>query len=175
VEYQVRVLAYPPKITSAILYLLKISPNNATTNTELRRTTNDENLYPGRIIPDGQGGVLATWSVVPSVFPDPAPEPLPRRYQAVHVVADALPLAGPYDLPFRPVTARVTYGVSPSLVLGENGVMFASGYTTSSDGLSTDLAQIMAMNLDTGTPIWSYEVPAQNTIHRRSRPRFSTC
>jgi hypothetical protein len=41
---------------------------------------------------------------------------------------------------------------------------FASGYTTSSDGLSTDLSQIMALNLDTGTPIWSYEVPALNKL-----------
>ena len=32
----------------------------------LSSTTQDEALLPGPIIPDGQGGILATWTISPS-------------------------------------------------------------------------------------------------------------
>ena len=74
-EYEVRyIAANPRRITSAVLYLLKIGPDNSRTPITLSSTTQDTNLLPGRIIPDGQGGVLATWTVSPSNPPqwDPA-------------------------------------------------------------------------------------------------------
>ena len=57
-EYEVRQIAYPPKITSAVLYLLKIALDNSATTMTLSSTTEDVNLLQGRIIPDGNGEYL---------------------------------------------------------------------------------------------------------------------
>ena len=43
-------------------------------------SSNSANLFPGSIIPDGQGGVLATWTIV-NVNPPAASLP----YQAAYV------------------------------------------------------------------------------------------
>ena len=74
----------------------------------LSTTTQNEALLPGRIIPDGQGGVLATWTISPSNPPVPQ-----YPYQAVDVVGGVV--GTPYNLPFSPTT--VTFGQSPTLVL----------------------------------------------------------
>jgi hypothetical protein len=50
-------------VTSDTLYLMQINPDNSSSSTVLSATTQNETQYPGNIIPDGNGGVLATWSV----------------------------------------------------------------------------------------------------------------
>ncbi len=61
VEYEVRQIGNPAKVNSASLYLFEIAASGPQTTVLLGSTTEDENLFPGNIIPDGQGGVLATW------------------------------------------------------------------------------------------------------------------
>src|SRR5882672_2213876 len=118
----------------------------------LSSTTDDTNLLPGRIIPDGQGGLIATWTVSPS-NPPQSPPPNPHTYEASHVVG-GVP-GTPYDLPFNPHTAPL--GKYPTMVLGENGTAFASGLTAASDGSSNDVDQIVSFDLNSGTPNWSYQ------------------
>jgi hypothetical protein len=154
-EYEVRNAAYPPKITSSVLYLLGIMPPNSTPTLQLSSTTQDEALLPGRIIPDGQGGLLATWTISPSNPPVPQ-----FPYQVAHVVSGAV--AATYNLPFSPKTT--TPGQSPTLVLGENGTAFAAGPTTTSDGTNTSVDQIVSFNLSSGAVNWTYQAAAQSTL-----------
>jgi hypothetical protein len=165
VEYEVRQVAYPPKITSAVLYLLQIAPPTAgllgpQTTITLSSTTQDENLYPGRIIPDGQGGLLATWTISPSNPPPPPAPPNPHTYEASHVVGGAA--GAPYDLPFNPHS--VTFGEYPTVVLGENGVAFAKGRAAASDGSNNDADQIVSFNLNSGASNWSYQASTQAAL-----------
>ena len=126
VEYEVRNVV-DNVITSDTLYLYQIAPDDVTTNTiTLSTTTQNQALLPGPIVPDGQGGVLATWTISP--FEPPVPQ---YPYQAVDVVSGVV--GTPYNLPFSPT--KVAFGQSPTIVLGENGVAFASGQTTA--GCST--------------------------------------
>jgi hypothetical protein len=150
IEYEVRQIAYPPRITSAFLYLMKIAPNNSSTSITLSSTTQDTNLLPGRIIPDGQGGVLATWTIAPANPPSPT-----HPYQASHVVA-GVP-GTPYDLPFTPNTTAA--GTYPELLLGENGNAFATDGSDSTNG-----PQIVNFGLDSGIPNWSYQGQAQDAF-----------
>jgi hypothetical protein len=158
VEYEVRQIAYPPKITSAVLYLLKIGAPLAgelgqQTTVTLSSTSEDKNLLPGRIIPDGQGGVLATWTISPSVLPIPLQ--VTHSYQAAHVVSGAV--AATYDLPFTPL--KVTFGLYPTLVLGENGTAFAT------DGADTYSGpQIVSFNLSSGAVNWSHRAALGNAL-----------
>jgi hypothetical protein len=106
-------------VTADTLYLMQINPDNSSSSTVLSSTTQNETQYPGNIIPDGQGGVLATWSVSPlkgAVLQYP--------YQAVDVVAGVTL----YNLPFSPQAVDITK--QPDLVLGENGVALMKGQTT---------------------------------------------
>jgi hypothetical protein len=84
-KYEVRRIAHPPRVTSAILWLLEIAPNGTTSTNQLSSTSDDQNLFPGRIISDGEGGVVATWAIAPS-HPPLATNP----YQAAHVVNGAV-------------------------------------------------------------------------------------
>lgn len=155
-EYEVRNIAYPPRITSAILYLLKIASNNTSTAITLSSTTADENLMPGRIIPDGNGGVLATWTISPSDGSVP-----PHPYQASHVVGG---VPGPaYDLPFAPKTAPPV-GTYPTMVLGENGIAFATDGTNSDPSDPNDGPQIVSFDLNSGAPNWSYQLGSQDQL-----------
>src|SRR6202035_2194723 len=105
---------------------------------------------PGRIIPDGQGGILATWTISPSNPPVPQ-----YPYQAVDVVGGVV--GTPYNLPFSPTT--VTFGQSPTLVLGENGVAFATNSTDAVNG-----PVVASFNLSSGAVNWTYQAATQYTL-----------
>jgi uncharacterized protein YjdB len=153
-EYEVRNNSYT-RVISDTLYLMQINPDNTSSSTVLSATTQNETQLPGPIIPDGQGGVLATWTV------SPANAPVPQYpYQAVDVVAGVV--GTPYNLPFSP--ASTSFGKSPTLVLGENGVAFASGPTTTTDGMNTAISQIVSFNITSGAPIWTYQEAQGNTL-----------
>lgn len=150
VEYEVR-NTNNNAITSDTLYLYGLNGNTAS-EVVLSSTTQNQALLPGPIIPDGQGGVLATWTVS-----SPVVQQYP--YQAADVTNG---VAGtPYSLPFSPQS--VTFQQSPTLVLGENGVAFASGQTTAADGV-TQVSQIASFNLTSGSTNWTYQAPAQTTL-----------
>ncbi len=143
VEYEVRT-TNNNTITSDTLYLY----NNTTgASTLLSSTTQNEALLPGPVIPDGQGGILATWTIS-----SPVVQQFP--YQAVDVVNAVV--GTPYGLPFSPQS--VTPFVSPTLVLGENGTAFASGSTTATvNGAQVSIDEIASFNLSSGVPNWTYQ------------------
>jgi len=155
VEYEVRTDAFPPKITSAAVYLLTIAPDNTTTTLQLSSVTTDTNLFPGRIIPDGSGGVIATWTVAPSNPPSPPPNPLPQPYQAAHVVSGAI--AATYGLPFTP--SAPVFGNNPTLVLGENNTAFATDNVNANEG-----PKIASFDLTSGAVNWSFQASVTTSI-----------
>jgi len=121
----------------------------------LGSTTQDQALLAGPIIPDGQGGVLATWTISPSH------SVLQYPYQAADVTNGVV--GTPYNLPFSPLS--VAFGQSPTLVLGENGTAFARGTTTTSiNGVLTPVDQIVSFNLSSGAPNWTYQTGAGSTL-----------
>ncbi|HTV60668.1 MAG TPA: kelch repeat-containing protein [Verrucomicrobiae bacterium] len=160
VEYEVVQVAYPPQITSATLYLLKVSLDGTVTTTQLSSTNADENLFPERIIPDGQGNVLATWVI------DPASGAIPTNpYQAAYVVSGSI--SASYNLPFTPsnfVLGPDGLPVNPSLVLGENGIAFATDGTSSGDSTNGEGPKIVSFNINSGSVNWTYQVPTQTTV-----------
>jgi hypothetical protein len=148
----VRQIGYPSSTqTSSILSLLQISLDGSMTVTQLS-SSDSANLFPGTLMPDGNGGILATWTIVPS---NPNAPPVPNPYQE----ADVIPGAGvvnTYNLPGAPT--QVTNGsnglpINPTLVLGENGTAFAS-YGSN----------VVAFNIAGGSAIWSYQAPSQTGI-----------
>lgn len=154
-------VAYPLRIT------LKIAPDGSSTRIQLMDTSQlntsrypeptDSDLLPGRIIPDGQGGVLATWTIAPSN--PPVPSQGWHYYQASHVVGG---VAASYDLPFTPHT--LTFGQYPTLVLGENGTAFADGRTAANDGTNNDVDQVTSFDLNSGAPNWTHQAGTQSTL-----------
>jgi hypothetical protein len=142
-------------ITSDTLYLYSSTSGCIVLST----TTQDQALLPGPITPDGNGGLLATWTVSPSH------SVLQYPYQAADVSNGVV--GTPYNLPFSPQS--VTPFVSPTLVLGENGVAFASGTTTAADGV-TQVNQIASFNSSSGAPYWTYQPTAG--LRCRSLPQL---
>ncbi len=105
--------------------------------------------YAGLSVPDGFGGVLATWTVS-NINPPAASQP----YQAAYVSGGAVVAA--YAMPNAP--ASLTLGpdnlpINPTLVLGENGTAFAS-YGSN----------ITSFQLPSGSPNWNYQAPTQTTV-----------
>jgi hypothetical protein len=150
VEYEVRQLdSRGATSASSILWLLKIAPDGTTSTTQLS-ASNNANLFPGNIIPDGQGGVLATWTVDVPFGP-----PGPHLYQA----ADVFPGGGlnHYDLPMAPMQLMVDTNtglpINPPLVLGENGTAFVS-YGTN----------VTSFDLNSGAVNWNYQAAAQTAV-----------
>jgi Big-like domain-containing protein len=152
VEYEVRNVVNNV-ITSDNLYLQQIDLNGDWPHTLLSSTTQNEALLPGPIVPDGQGGILATWTISPSSGPVPQ-----YPHQAVDVVSGVV--GTPYNLPFSPKT--VAFGKSPTLVLGESGTAFGAGSSTTTDGTAVD--QVVSFVLSSGTPNWTYQGTAGNTL-----------
>ncbi|GEM_PF-5582421 len=105
--------------------------------------------YAGLSVPDGFGGVLATWTVS-NINPPAASQP----YQAAYVSGGAVVAA--YAMPNAP--ASLTLGpdnlpINPTLVLGENGTAFAS-YGSN----------VTSFQLPSGSPNWNYQAPPQNGL-----------
>ncbi len=141
-EYEVRT-TNNNVITSDTLYLYSSTTNAIV----LSSTTQNEALLPGPIIPDGQGGVLATWTIS-------AQPVLQFPYQAADVTSGVV--GTPYNLPFSPQS--VAPFQSPTLVLGQSGVAFASGSTTATiGGIPTSVDQIASFNLSSGVTNWTYQ------------------
>ena len=141
VAYEVRYVAYPPRVVTTSLWLMKIDTNNVVSHIRLTTTDTDTNLFPGTIIPDGRGGVVATWTFSPS---QPPADPSPLR--AAHVSAGGS--VSEYNLPIQPLQVLIdptAMPVNPTLVLGDNDRAFVS--------YGTDLA---AFNVNTGAALWTY-------------------
>jgi hypothetical protein len=150
VEYEVRNVVNNV-ITSDNLYLQGIAPtDNSFPTVLLSATTQNQALLPGPIVPDGQGGILATWTISPSSGPVPQ-----YPYQAVDVVAGVV--GTPYNLPFSPTTVK--FGQSPTIVLGEGGTGFATNGTDTVNGPA-----VASFNVASGSVNWTYQAGAQYTL-----------
>lgn len=146
-EYEVREIPYPPTNVSSTLWLLKIAQDGSTSATQLSNS-NKANLFPGAILPDGQGGVLATWGVG-NLNPPAAPAPYQAAYvSAGTVITYALPMA-PTQLVIGPDGRPTDY----PLVLGENGTAFAS-YG----------ANVVSFSLNSGAVNWNYPAAPQTGL-----------
>ncbi|MFZ0431154.1 MAG: kelch repeat-containing protein, partial [Candidatus Acidiferrales bacterium] len=160
VEYEVRQIPYPPTTISSTLSLLQIM-QDGTTNTIQLTSSDNSNLFPGSIIPDGNGGVVASWAVVPSDGSVPT-----NPYQAAYVVSGAVNTA--YNLPFTPanfVVGADGLPVNPSLALGDNGIAFVTDGTSSGDSTNLSLGpKIVSLNLNSGAVNWTYQVGTQTTL-----------
>ncbi len=150
VEYEVRqisaVLGAPP--VSSILWLLKIAPDGSTSTTQLS-SSNNANLFPGNLMPDGTGGVVATWAIAAPNSPFPA-----HPYQAAHL--SSFGGLTTYDLPMAPtqiVNGANGLPINFPMVLGENGTAFVS-YGTNA----------VSFNLNTGAVNWNYLAAPQTGV-----------
>lgn len=139
VQYAVRQVPFSGPMTSQ-LYLLKIAFDGTETTVQLDSATG-ANLFPGSIVPDGNGGVLATYTRVNSSFPAE-----PQPYRAAHVVGGTI--VNTYVMPHAPTT--ITNGpnglpIAPKLVLGGDGRVFAAY-----------INNVAAFTLSSGASIWNY-------------------
>jgi hypothetical protein len=143
VEYEVReVTSFPssPTTVSSILSLLSIALDGTTNMTQLA-SSNAADLFPNSIMPDGQGGVLATWADIGDFAT--------TVLQAAEVSPGGM---STYNLP---ITVPQTFGAFASgsgvvqLVLGENGTAFA-GPTN--------------FNVNSGAINFSYQVPSNGSL-----------
>jgi hypothetical protein len=150
VEYEVRNVVNNV-ITSDSLYLQEIAPtDNSFPTVLLSTTTQNQALLPGPIVPDGQEGILATWTISPSSGPVPQ-----YPYQAVDVVSGVV--GTPYSLPFSPTT--VAFGKFPTIVLGETGVAFATNGTDTVNG-----PVVASFSVTSGSVNWSYQAMPQYAL-----------
>jgi hypothetical protein len=139
----------PPSIGS-VLWLLRIGPDGTTNSTQVS-SSDSADLFPGNIMPDGQGGILATWAVVPI---DVTAPPLTNPYQAADV------LSGPaisYNMPMAPsqVVTNPVSGLPVFFppVLGENGTAFVS-YGTN----------VTSFSVSSGVLNWNYQAASQSSL-----------
>jgi len=148
VAYEQREVAYPPRVVNANVWLMKIDPDRTITNIQLASTMENWNLFPGRIIPDGYGGVIATWIVDPA-----APPAVPNPFRAAHVTATGV--VTPYDLPLPTQgLIRSPTLVDVALVLDQSadGAFAAYGST------------LTAFTVASGAPRWTYTATQPLTV-----------
>jgi hypothetical protein len=149
VEFATRHVPYPGTTVSSELWLLRLSASGSTNTLQLS-SSNDSNLFPGSLMPDGQGGVLATWTIVPPSGPTPT-----QPHQGAHIVSDSI--VASYAMPLAPselVTAPNGLPMAPWLILGGTGGAFAVYVAPAQPSGQT--STIVAFDVATGTALWSY-------------------
>lgn len=149
--FEKRQLAYPPQVVQTAIWLMKVRPDLTSTATLLSSSTNDTNLFPGRIIPDGTGGLLTTWIDTP-VAPNGLP-PMQSTLRAARIAASGaislfdVPLTLPLDLLTSPPSSLPT---NAELTLGESGRAFVTYGST-----------VVSFSVVDGSPIWNYSSGTQ--------------
>ena len=109
------------------IWLMSVRADQTWTTTQLSTTTANVNLFPGRIIPDGQDGLIASWSESPIV--QPGLPPAQSTFRATRVLSGGglmpfdLPLTPPLDL-LHPSDSPLP--TNPELVLGQNNRAYVS-------------------------------------------------
>ena len=114
-----------------------IGPGDVVIITSSTTSLSGSYTAPGRVIPDGQGGALATWSEGANATV-PASPPI----MVTHLSPSG---GGTYSLPMVDAS---------QLVAGENGVAFAAQNNTSQ--------KVVSFNISSGQVLWTYEAPAQS-------------
>ena len=119
--YEKRFLAYPPQIVNTGIWLMSVRADQTYTTTQLNTSTQNVNLFPGRIIPDGTGGLIASWIDSPIV--QAGLPPAQSTFRAARVISGGGVI--PFDLPVTPALellhpATSPLPTNPELVLGQN-------------------------------------------------------
>ena len=155
--YEKRFLAYPPQVVNTGvtgIWLMSVRADQTWTTTQLNTTTQNVNLFPGRIIPDGQGGLIASWIDSPIVPAGLTPEQ--STFRATRVLSGGglmpfdLPLTPPLDL-LHPSESPLP--TNPELVLGESNRAFVSYGNT-----------VGGFLVSTGGAGWSYAATTDITV-----------
>lgn len=104
--YEKRFLMYPPQVVDTGIWLMTVNTDQTWTTTQLNSATENTNLFPGRIIPDGDGGLLATWIDSPIVPAGPPPPQSVFRAAGISsggaITLFDLPLTPPLQLLLQP-------------------------------------------------------------------------
>lgn len=116
-------------------------------------SSNSAILWPGTIIPDGQGGIVSTWVADSSLIGSQQQHP----YQGADVVP-GVAAVNPYNLPQAPTgtfNQDQTTGlpVNLQLVLGSNGTVLGS--------YGTNVVSYVAAS---GSANWNYQAPGQDVL-----------
>lgn len=138
----------PQYTGTSTLSLLTVSPQGGlSTQTLQSRSDNDAapDYSPGSIIPDGKGGVLASWIDFLNSC----------SFNISHVTAQG---TSTYTLPLIPNCEF--YGV-PVMVLGENGVAFASVKGLPDAGIP---GSVISFDVNSGSVLWSYQPPSGDSF-----------
>jgi hypothetical protein len=135
--------------TRGVLWLLKMAPDGSTSTTQVS-SYDAGHLWPGQVIPDGQGGILATWTI-DNTYPPGAYRP----YQGADVLSGVVT---PFNMPNAPQNLmrdpNTGIPLELPLVLGENGTAFVS-YGSN----------VTSFNLSGGSTNWNYQAPqSQNGL-----------
>ena len=148
-EYEVRQVASNTP-TAGVLSLMKIASDGTMSSVQLG-SSNVGNLWLGQVIPDGSGGVLATWAE-DHTFQPMATQP----YKGANV-SSAGTIVASYDMPMGPTNIlrdnNTGIPLELQMVLGENGTGFVSY-----------VANIASFVVSTGALNWNYSAPAGKSI-----------
>lgn len=143
--YEKRLLAYPPQVVNTGIWLMSVKADQTWTTRQINTTTENTNLFPGRIVPDGNDGLILSWIDNPITLPG---QPAQSTIRGARLGSGGtlqffdFPLLPPLDLP-HPQNSPLPN--SPELVLGENDQVFAS-YAN----------QVGTVIVSTAAPWWSY-------------------
>jgi outer membrane protein assembly factor BamB len=143
--YEQRTLAFPPQVVTTGVWLMSFKPDSTWSTTQLSSSTNNVNLFPGRLVPDGTDGLLASWIESPVVPPGEPPAQSTLRAARIGggVGLFDLPLTLPLDLP-RPPNSGLP--INPELTLTQDGrVVLTYG------------DKLIAFNPQNGALLWSYD------------------
>jgi hypothetical protein len=100
-----------------------------------------------RVPSDNPNFPSTLWTVYPNSGPNPV-----NPFKAAHVTSNGVTT---YDLPFTP--KNLSSAKQPVMVLGENGTVFASGTSVSTDDPDKDVSQIVAFDVGSGAVNWTYK------------------
>jgi hypothetical protein len=157
--FEKRIVAYPPQVVDTRMWLMSVRSNQTWTTTQITTPDADRNLFPGRIIPDGSGGLLVTWIDSPIVASGQPPAQNVLRAARVAsgggITVFDIPLTLPLDLLHPPDSSLPT---NPEFVLGENGTAFVS-YG----------ASVASFNINTGASAWTYSGTSDVTLVAAAR------
>ena len=127
---------------------MQIGLDGSTNSTQLS-SSDKANLFPGSLVPDGNGGIVATWTIVNTQLPV---APLP--YQAAYVMSGSV--VSTYPLPMAPtqvVNGSNGLPINPTFVVGQNNTAVAS-YGTN----------LTSFSFSSGSANWNYSGSGQNSV-----------
>jgi len=169
--YQDENTVYTPGCTTSvtnnsILYLVKVQPDGTSSKQAIDSSTFSETssgvdcpyqygvYQPGEVIPDGQGGLLASWLKTTRANASDAPDILTNM--VTHIVNGT---TTSYSLPFDFVPFFLGQSNSSGLmVLGDNGTVFAANGVQQNYAADT----LFAFDENDGSVKWTYSVPSSS-------------